>query len=206
MGGIGSGARRSTRIGNLEDTLALDIRALRRLGVVCAGECRCSTLHWPVGAPEAFSARLRADLSDMERGGVLMVAGNMPGGAINQKIAIELVPAPLGGHRCYFICPVNRRRCEVLHYAQGRFASRQAQRLAYATQGMDAIGRARRKAAKLRQRLNGLGGQPRPRGRTRIIIAERLHEAEGAARMLYFDRLSTLARQSGAHRMPGRSD
>ncbi|QPQ55430.1 hypothetical protein IC614_02125 [Allosphingosinicella flava] len=50
MGGIGSGARRSTHIGNVEQTLALDIRILRRLGVVRPGECMCDTVHCSIGA------------------------------------------------------------------------------------------------------------------------------------------------------------
>src|SRR3546814_8518225 len=48
MGGIGSGARRSTHIGNVEQMLALDIRALRRLSVVRPGECTCDTVHWSI--------------------------------------------------------------------------------------------------------------------------------------------------------------
>lgn len=39
MGGMGSGTHRSTHIGNVEDTLALDIRALRRLGLIRPSEC-----------------------------------------------------------------------------------------------------------------------------------------------------------------------
>lgn len=46
MGRIGSGAQRSTCIGDVEDVLTLDIRLLRRLDVVRAGECVCNTVHW----------------------------------------------------------------------------------------------------------------------------------------------------------------
>ena len=58
MGGIGSGARRSTHIGNVEEMLALDIRALRRLGVVAPGECVIDTLHWSIGGLSTARARL----------------------------------------------------------------------------------------------------------------------------------------------------
>lgn len=142
MGGIGSGARRSTHIGNVEENLVIDIRVLRRLGIVRPGECICDTVHWSIGGLSASSARLRIDLSDIERGGVMAITGDMPDGAINQRVAIEMVPSPFGGHRCYFICPVTRRRCEVLYYALGRFGSREAQRLSYAVQGMDDVSRA----------------------------------------------------------------
>ncbi len=193
MGGIGSGARRSTHIGNVEQMLALDIRILRRLGVIRVGECTCDTVHWSISGLSASSARLRVDLSDIERGGVMTITGNMPDGAIKLRVAMEMVPSPFGGHRCYFICPITARRCEVLYYAGGRFGSREAQRLSYAVQGMDELSRARRKATKLRSRLCGSGDQPRPRGRNRIDTVARLRQAELEAKTLYYDRLCTLA-------------
>ena len=203
MGGIGSGAKRSTNVGNVEDALALDIRALRRLGVVRAGECVCDTVRWSIGGLSASSARLRVDLSDIERGGMMTVTGDMPGGTIKQRIAIEGVPSSLGGWRYYFICPVTARRCEVLYYAGGRFASREAQRLSYAVQGMNDLSRTRRKAAKLRSRLCGSGNLPRPRGPNRIDIVGRLRDAKFEAKTLYLDRLRDLADRSGARRIPG---
>lgn len=193
MGGVGSGARRSTHIGNVEEMLALDIRALRRLGVIAPGECIIDTLHWSIGGLSTARARLRIDLSDIERGGVMTIIGDMNDGAINQHVAIEMVPSPFGGHRCYFICPFTARRCEVLYHARGRFGSREAQRLSYAVQGMDEVSRARQKTAKLRSRLCGLGGKPRPRGRNRIDTVRRLREAEFESKTLYLDRLRTLA-------------
>ena len=205
MGGFGSGARRSTHIGNVEEMLALDIRALRRLGVIAPGECTIDTLHWSIGGLSTASVRLRVDLSDVERGGVMAIIGEMPDGAINQPVAIEMVPSLFGGHRCYFICPFTRRRCEVLYYVGGRFGSREAQRLSYVVQGMNDLSRARRKAAKLRSRLCGSGGQPRPRGRNRIDTVSRLREAEYEAKTLYLDRLRALADRSGSRWMPGDS-
>jgi len=203
MGGIGSGARRSMNVGNVEDTLALDIRALRRLGVVRAGECVCDAVRWSIGGLSASSARLRVDLSDIERGGMMTVTGDMPGGTIKQRIAIEGVPSSLGGWRCYFICPMTARRCEVLYYTGGRFASRGAQRLSYAVQGMNDLSRVRHKAAKLRSRLHGSGNLPRLRGPRRIDMVERLHDAEFEAKTLYLDRLRDLADRSGSQRIPG---
>lgn len=204
MGGIGSGARRTTHIGNVEGMAALDIRILRRRGILRPGECTCDTMQWSIGGLSASSVRLRVDLSDIERGGVIAITGEMPDGAIRQHVAIEMVPSPFGGHRCFFICPVMRQRCEVLYYAAGRFGSRAAQRLSYAVQGMNELSRVRRKVAKLRSCLCGSGSQPRPRGRNRIDIVRRLHQAEFEAKTLYFDRLRALADRSGAHRMPGK--
>ena len=203
MGGIGSGARRSTHLGNVEQMLTLDIRVLRRLGVVRPGECTCDTVQWSIDGLSTTSARLRIDLSDIERGGVMAISGDMPDGGIKQNVAIEMVPSPFGGHRCYFICPVTGQRCEVIYYAGGRFGSREAQRLSYAVQGMNDLSRARRKAAKLRSRLCGSGGQPRPRGSNRIDTVIRFSEAEYEAKTLYLDRLRILADRSGSRWMPG---
>jgi len=202
MGGLGSGARRSTHIGNVEEMLALDIRALRRLGIAAPGECIIDTVHWSIGGLSTASARLRVDLSDIERGGVMAIAGEMPDGAIKQHVAVEMVLSPLGGHRCYFTCPVTGQRCELIYYAGGRFGSREAQRLSYAAQGMNELSRARRKATKLRYRLSGSGGQPRARGSNRIDTVRRLREAEHEAKTLYLDRLRTLADRSGSRRIP----
>ncbi len=203
MGGIGSGARRSAHIGNIEEMVALDIRTLRRLGIVAPGECIIDTLHWSIGGLSTASTRLRVDLSDIERGGIVAITGEMPDGAIKQNVAVEMVPSPFGGHRCYFICPVRGQRCEVIYYAGGRFGSREAQNLSYAVQSMNDVSRARRKTAKLRNRLCGSGGQPRPRGRNRIETVRRLREAEFEAKTLYLDRLRALADRSGSRWMPG---
>lgn len=205
MGWTGSGAQRSTQVGNVEDAVALDIRVLRRLGVVRAGECICDTVRWSSAGLNARSARLRVDLDDIERGGTMNITGDMPDGAICQQIAIEAVPSRFGGWRCYFVCPITAKRCEVIYYAGGRFASREAQRLSYAVQGMTNMGRARRRAAKLHRRLRGGDALPRPRGRNRIKMAERLREARIEARTLYHGRLASMIEKMTEKRPEGRS-
>jgi hypothetical protein len=192
MGGLGSGARRSAHVGNVEDVLRLDIRRLRRLGVVRAGECVIDDIHWSIDGLSTPCVRLRVDLSDIERGGVVIITGDMPDGPIRQRVAIDAVLSRFGGWRCYFLCPATAMRCEVLHYLDGRFGSRTAQRLSYAVQGMNELSRARRRSAKLRQRLCGSGSMPRARGANRIEIVKRLREAEYEARSLHMDRLRRL--------------
>lgn len=205
MGGVGSGARRSTYVANVEDTLAIDIRVLRRLGVIRAGECVCDTVRWSIGGASAPRVRLRVDLSDIERGGIITITGDMPGGTIKQHVAIDALPSEFGGYRCYLICPVTAKRCEIIYYAGGRFASRAAQRLSYAVQSMDELSRARRRAAKLRRRLHGPGTLPRPRGRNRINLVEQLREAEFEANAFYFERLGRMVDRSAAHTVPASS-
>jgi hypothetical protein len=179
-------------VGNVEDTLALDIRALRRLGALRHGECVITPVRWSNRVLSEPSARLRVDLSQPKAGGTMIVTAEMPGGEVKQCVGIEAMPAPLGGHRCYFICPVTGDRCEVLYYLAGRFASRAAQRLTSPVQSMDEVSRARRRAGKVRRRLRG-DSLPRPRGRKRIDLVERLHDAEWKARSLYHGRLYEIA-------------
>lgn len=198
MGGIGSGARRTTRVADVEDVLALDIRVLRRLGVLRAGECIIDTVNWSKRGLSTASARLRTDLSMIERGGIMTITGTMPDGAITQHVAIEPVPSAYGGNRCYFVCPVTAERCEVLYYASGQFASRQAHQLSYATQNMNDLSRARSKVARLRARIEGKGSYRRPRGSNRIEIADRLERAAMRAHALYLDRLQSHMDRSGS--------
>lgn len=69
---------------------------------------------------------------------------------------------------------------------------------------MNEVSRARRKTAKLRSRLCGSGGKPRPRGRNRIDMVSRLRQAELEAQLLYLERLRTLSGCSGSQRIPAK--
>lgn len=198
MGGIGSGVYRSTQVGDVEDALALDIRVLRRLGLVRPGVCVIDTVNWSKRDLRTASARLRADLSDIERGGVVTITSAMPDGTIKQQIAVEGVPSGFGGHRCYFVCPTTAERCEVLYYSEGRFASRRAHKLSYASQNLNDLSRARRKVAKLRAHLTGEGGCRRPRGRNRITLEGKIDRAVSDAHALYIDCLRSHTERSGS--------
>lgn len=188
MGGINSGRRRSVHRGAVEQFPAIDLRVLRRAGLLRPGECTYDTLRWQNQAPEALSARFFIDLSDTGVASMRIVGA----GTINQRVAIECVPCPYGGVRCYFLCPVDGVRCQQLFLADGQFASRKAHRLTYASQSEDGLSRARRKAHKLRRRIEGDGCHPRPRGRNRWHKMQQLRSAEFDARTLYLDRLRGL--------------
>ncbi|WP_301750079.1 hypothetical protein [uncultured Erythrobacter sp.] len=182
---------------DVEEMLALDVRTLRRLGALQAGECIIYTVQWSQRGLRGASVRLRSDLSDMERGGVITIAGTMPDDPIRQDIAIEPVSAGFGGYRLYFICPVTADRCEVLYYARGRFASRRAHRLSYMSQNLTDLSRARRKVAKLSARLEGRAGFRRPRGGNRTEMVDRLHDAALDAHALYVEKLRSRVEGSG---------
>lgn len=194
MGGTGSGAYRSTRVANVEDVLALDVRVLRRLGALRPRECIITDIHWSLRGLSVLEARLRADMRD-DSGTI-----NLRGRAISQDIALEATAAGFGGRRCYLLCPISGARSEVLYLVDDQFASRQGHRLSYSTQNMTDLSRSRRKAAKLRARLAGEEGFVRPRGRNRIVAVERLDLAQVEARDIYVDRLRRYAARSGTQR------
>lgn len=197
MGGIGSGACRSAHVGDVEDALALDIRVLRRLGVARPGECVIDTICWSTSAHQPPAARLRIDLSDVAHC-TMAITADMPDDAVSQRIMIDTVATGFGGIRHYFICPMSGRRCEVLYYVDGRFASRQVHRLTFASQNMTDLTRVRRRVISLRRKLMGGDDRPRPKGGKRIVIANRLARAETAARHIWRDRLRKQIDGSGS--------
>ena len=188
MGGINSGRRRSVHRGAVEQFPAIDLRILRRAGLLRPGECTYDTLRWQNQAPEALSARIFVDLSDTGDASMRIIGA----GTLNQHVAIECVPCPYGGVRCYFLCPVDGVRCQQLYLANGQFASRKAHRLTYASQSEDDLSRARRKAHRLRRRVEGDACHPRPRGCNRWHKMQQLRAAELDAGALYLDRLRGL--------------
>lgn len=188
MGGINSGRKRSVHRGAVEQYPAIDLRVLKRAGLLSAGECTYTTVQWRNQALEALIVRIFVDLSDTGDACMRMVSGGVDGG-ITHRAAIECVPCPFGGSRYYFLCPINGVRCEQLFLLDGIFASRKAHCLTYASQSEDDLSRARRKARKLRRQVDGDDRYVRPRGPNRWRTVHRLRNAEHDARALYVDRL-----------------
>jgi hypothetical protein len=191
MGGANSGRRRGVHRGCVEQFPTIDLRVLRRAGLLSAGQCTYTTLHWGNQAPGALSARIFIDLSDTGDAS-LRIVGLEDVGASTQRVAIECVPCPYGGTRHYFLCPLNGTRCELLFLVDRIFASRKAHSLAYASQSEDELSRARRKVRKLHRQVEGDARYSRPRGRNRWRTMQRFRAARHDARTLYLDRLRWL--------------
>jgi hypothetical protein len=191
MGGASSGRRRSIHRGAVEQYPAIDLRVLRRAGLLSAGQCTYTTLHWGNQAPEALSARIFIDLSDTSDASMRIVVSR-DHGATAGRVAIEYVPCPYGGVRCYFLCPLVGVRCEQLFLVDGAFASRKAHKLTYASQSEDELSRARRKVRKLHRQVDGDARYSRPRGHKRWRTVQRFQAAQYDARKLYLDRLRRL--------------
>ncbi|HWW63514.1 MAG TPA: hypothetical protein VNZ43_02020 [Sphingomonadaceae bacterium] len=184
MGGINSGRRRSIHRGAVEQYPAIDLRILRRAGLLQPGECTYDTLHWRNQGLEALSVRIFIDLSDAGEAS-MRIAGDVA----DQRAAIECLPCPYGGYRCYLLCPLTGARCEQLFLVDGIFASRKAHRLTYASQSEDALSRTRRKVRKLRRFVEGDMRYGRPRGPNRYAKVQELKQAIRDASELYHDML-----------------
>lgn len=187
MGDINSGRQRSVHRGAVERFPVIDLRVLTRARLLKPGECTYDTLRWRNQDLEALEVRIFVDLSEADDAAI-RIAGNVP----EQRAAIECVPCPYGGYRCYFLCPLTGMRCEQLFLVQGIFASRKAHRLTYASQSEDDLSRARRKVRKLHRQLEGDTRYARPRGRNRYAKVQELKQAKCDAQSLYRDRLSTM--------------
>jgi hypothetical protein len=135
--------------------------------------------------------RIFIDLSDADDASMRIDRSEVYG-AMAERVAIECIPCPYGGVRCYFLCPLIGVRCEQLFLADGIFASRKAHKLTYASQSEDELSRARRKVRKLHRQVEGDFRYARPRGRNRWRIVQGLKAAKTEARDLYRDRLRAL--------------
>ena len=195
MGGPNSGRRRPVQYGNVEQFPALDLRILRRAGLMRPGECTYTRLTWRNQASSASSVRAFVDLSDDRHASI-----RLRGDDIDQDIAIVVVPSGFGGVRYHMLCPIAGRLCEVLYLVDGTFGSRQAHRLTYASQSEDELGRARRRYGKLCRRLKGDMLYAKPRGSNRYERVTQRKEAEREARSLYRDRLARAMSPSGERR------
>ena len=187
MGGINSGRRRSVHRGAVEQFPVIDMRVLKRAGLLQPGECMYDTLRWRNQDLEMLEVRIFVDLSDADDASI-RIAGNVS----DQRAPIECVPCTFGGQRFYFLCPLTGTRCEQLFLVDGIFASRKVHRLTYASQSEDELSRARRKVRKLHRQLKGDTRYTSRRGRRRYNKVQELRQTKHDVRELYRERLSAI--------------
>lgn len=184
MGGINSGRRRSVHRGAVEQFPVIDLRILKRAGLLRPGECTYDTLFWHIQDLKALSVRIFVDLSDTDNASL-----RITGDVYDQHAAIECAPCRYGGYRCYFLCPISGARCEQLFFVNDKFASRKAHGLTYASQSEDELTRVRRKVRKLHRQVGGDTRYARARGRNRYNKVQSLKEAKRKAQQIYRERL-----------------
>jgi hypothetical protein len=78
-----------------------------------------------------------------------------------QRIRLEQVRCHFGGWRQWFNCPCCGRRAALLYLRWERFACRACQRVAYASQSEDELGRLWRKQSRLEARLGDHWTRPK---------------------------------------------
>lgn len=187
MGGANSGRKRAASRGYVEQFPVVDLRVLKRARLLRHGECTYDTLRWRNQDLNNVEVRVFVDLSDTGDAAIRFV-----GGRLNQRAAIECVPCPFGGYRCYFLCPLTGTRCEQLFLVDGLFASRKAHKITYASQSESELSRARRRVRRLHRQIDGDARYSRPRGLNRWSKMQDLRRAECEAVELYRDRLRTM--------------
>jgi hypothetical protein len=186
MGGQGSGnfSWRRSRRDVIEHALVLDMAALnqdRRLipGTEMIGRWQATS---PLGS-RTMTVTYDCNLTNLDEA-TLHISFWARGMERGQTLRLAATRPRLGGVRLWFVCPVTERRARALYLPEGRvqFASREAHRLSYRSQGETDRFRKITRAQNIRARLGGdlsihAPFPPRPQGMHRRTY-ERLR-AEG---------------------------
>lgn len=186
MGGRGSGhfSWRRSRRDLVEHALVLDMAALhrdRRLipGTEMIGRWQATS---PLGS-RTMTITYDGNLTDLDEA-TLRISFWARGMERGQTLRLAATRPRLGGVRLWFVCPVTGQRARALYLPEGQvqFASREAHRLSYRSQGESHLFRTITRAQNIRARLGGdlsihAPFPPRPRGMHRSTY-ERL-KAEG---------------------------
>jgi hypothetical protein len=98
----------------------------------------------------------------------------------DQLIALKSRPMRFGGHRWWFICPLNGDACDTLYYFNGEFASRRAHRLTYRSQSRGDADWLFNQRDKLRAQVLGTENRGPRRGNRLRIAQSRLERMEDA--------------------------
>lgn len=176
---MSSGRRRWVNLGDTDSARVLDIRALRRKGLIRAGLIARTVWAWKRGDNDCGSVSLIACAANPQNA-VLTVVYEADGQDRKEIIRLEALPCRYGGHRFYFRCPASGRRCEVLAWVDGYFACRQHHRLTYASQSEGPLDRLGRRVRKVEAQAFGGSGFSKPRGAKRKRLVRKWMELSSA--------------------------
>lgn len=165
MGGFGSGSRQGGK-GTISDMWALDVRRLRRDGLLTLG--RSFEWQWSRNEKVVASINVRTEAERV----ILNYRSRTCGGEWNPMeyaVYLEWTSCNLGGRRAWFLCPaVGCGRRAAILFGGAIFACRHCHKLAYACQRETDDERAARRADAIRRRLrwqagilNGEGSKPK---------------------------------------------
>jgi hypothetical protein len=148
-GGARWGAGRPGWHAKAEASQPLDVRAMRRLGALKPGYGGL----WVWTNSETGDRVASVNYSNRPDGSALVLSYKCNGDPREDRIALTYTRGPVGGARPWFVCPVRGERVAILYQRHGRFACRRCNRIAYASQSEDEVGRAWRRQAKIEARL-----------------------------------------------------
>jgi hypothetical protein len=162
MGGIGSGRRYQDGKDTTEDSRPLDIRKIKRSGLLLPG---CSFgWQWTINDRPIGDIRIRVQTDHV----VLTYRHRPHSGAewedVWQPVYLDHTSCHLGGERSWWVCPICGRRVAVLYGPGKHYACRHCRQLAYASQREKVDDRAARRADRIRRRLGWHVGILNPKG------------------------------------------
>jgi len=171
-GGSRYGAGRPGWRRRCEQSLPLDIRALHRRNLLCAG--LSFGWHWSSGGEPCGNIGLLFNGSCVQLRYTWTPRGGEPT-LMAYDFAVDRTVCHFGGSRPWFICRWCSRRVAVLYglSGDGYFGCRHCLRLGYLSESGDVLGRLHRKMGKLRARLDD--NEMRPKW-MRWSTFERIHE------------------------------
>lgn len=152
-GGTRSGAGRPGWRVKAEHCRSIDVRRFAALGVLKPG-----TWGWEWRDPETKALQGSIGLHSASTG--LRLQYTLNGEARSQHVPLTRTACQLGGDRPWFLCPRCGRRVAVLYLRASGFACRHCQKVTYASQCADAIGRTWIKQRKLERRLGEHWARP----------------------------------------------
>lgn len=164
-GGMRYGAGRPGWHVKAEHCRQIDARRWAREGILQDGRSG----GWAWTDPDT-GERL-ASIGYSVAGGAVTLIYTMNGEPMRQHVPILATGCTYGGRRYWFGCPRCGRRVAILYLRNRGFACRHCNRIAYASQSEDALGRTWRKQSKAEAKLGD--GWRRPKG-MHVATHERL--------------------------------
>lgn len=159
-GGSRFGAGRPGWHVKAEHCRSIDARRWAREGILQAGRSG----GWAWTDPD--TGKQSASIGYAVAGNVLTLSYRMNDTPMDQRVPILSTGCNYGGRRFWFGCPWCGKRVAFLYLRSRGFACRKCNRIAYASQSEDELGRTWRKQSKIERRLGDNWQRPKGMHRT----------------------------------------
>lgn len=146
-GGMRYGAGRPGHKIKNNQCLSLDVRRLKRAGMLAEGADRAWV--WRNSETGERTASIGCNVAH----GRLALDFTCNGAPIAQRVGLTRTACHKGGARAWFVCPCCERRVAVLFFRWKRFACRHCNQVAYRSQSEDACGRAWLRQSRIEEKL-----------------------------------------------------